>query len=272
MKAVHFFSLLFVSFLLCFQLSSFACTSVIVSSKYTKDGKAVMFKHRDSSCQDVAVEYFQGEKYRMMCLVNADWKTNPAAKVPLGTREAWAGMNETGFAIMNTATYDLKDDDVPFEKMEMEGVFMYRALEICASIEDFENYLDTLSRPMGVEANFGVVDENGGAAYYEVNNHKWVKYDVNREPLGYRVVTNFTMTGRVEDRKGVDRYKKAHKILMDTEVPIQEWDHDFFIKNISCSGAPILRDISSCAIVFEGNTMWASLGKPNLVPCKPYML
>ncbi len=268
MKAAPFFSIL----LLFISVQAFACTSCIISGQYTKDGKAVMFKHRDSSCQDVAVEYFQGEKYRMMCLVNADWRTNPLAKVPLGTREAWAGMNETGFAIMNTATYDLKDDDLPADMMDREGVLMYRALEICTTLEDFEYFLDTLSRPMGVEANFGVIDEKGGAAYYEVNNHSWVKYDVNREPLGYRVVTNFTMTGREEDRKGVDRYIKAHKILASTYVPMQEWDHTFFIKNISCSGKPILRDITSCAVVFEGNVMWASLGKPDQVPCLPYKL
>lgn len=269
MKTVRYFSLVL---LLLVAVPSFACTSVIVSGKYTKDGKAVMFKHRDSQCQDVAVEYFQGEKYRMMCIVNADWATHPSAQVPLGTREAWAGENETGFAIMNTATYDLKDDDVPESLMEKEGVLMYRALEICATIEDFEHFLDTLSRPMGVQANFGVIDEKGGAAYYEVDNSSWVKYDVNREPLGYRVVTNFTMTGRVQDRKGVDRYKKAHKILMDTEVPMDRWDHSFFIREISCSGAPILRKNTSCAVVFEGRTMWASLGKPDRVPCKSYEL
>ena len=268
MKAAPFFSIL----LLFISVQAFACTSCIISGQYTKDGKAVMYKHRDSSCQDVAVEYFQGEKYRMMCLVNADWRTNPLAKVPLGTHEAWAGMNETGFAIMNTATYDLKDDDLPADMMDREGVLMYRALEICTTLEDFECFLDTLSRPMGVEANFGVIDEKGGAAYYEVNNHSWVKYDVNREPLGYRVVTNFTMTGRMEDRKGVDRYVKAHKILASTDVPICEWDHNFLIQNISCSGAPIMRDITSCAVIFEGDTMWASLGKPDQVPCNPYKL
>ncbi len=271
MKAVHFFSLIGLLLLLT-GAESYACTSCIVSGKYTKDGKAVMFKHRDSSCQDVAVEYFQGEKYRMMGIVNADWRTNPLARFALGTPEIWGGMNETGFAIMNTATYDLKDDDVPDNMMDGEGILMYRALSVCETLEDFEHFLDTLSRPMRVEANFGVIDEKGGAAYYEVNNHSWTKFDVNREPLGYRVVTNFTMTGRVEDRKGVDRYIKAHKILASTYVPMEEWDHNFFIKNISCSGKPILRDITSCAIVFEGKTMWAALGKPNLVPCLPYKL
>ena len=268
MRAVLCFSLS----LILFSIPSFACTSVIVSGKYTRDGKAVMFKHRDARCNGTDVAFFQGEKYRMMGIVNADWKTNPVAKVPVGTPEVWAGENETGFAIMNTATYDLKDDDVPADQMDREGVLMYRALEICASLKDFEHFLDTLSRPMGVEANFGVIDDKGGAAYYEVNNHSWVKFDVNREPLGYRVVTNFTMTGRPEDRRGVDRYIKAHKILASSNVPMEKWNHRFFIKKISRSGAPILRDISSSAVIFEGKTMWAALEKPNKSPCSAYNL
>ena len=105
-----------------------------------------------------------------------------------------------------------------------------------------------------------------------MNNSRWIKYDVNKEPLGYRVVTNFTMAGRQEDRKGVDRYIKAHKILATTQLPISWWDHVFFIREISCSGAPILRDITSCAMIFEGDTMWVSLGKPDKVPCLPYKL
>ena len=247
-----------------------ACTSVIVSSQLTRDGKAVMFKHRDSRCQEVAVEYFDGG--RIMGLVNADWRRAPVANVAPGTPEVWAGMNESGFAIMNTATYDLKDDDVPASEMDREGVVMYRALEVCGSLSDFEHFLDTLSRPMGVEANFGVIDNFGGAAYYEVNNHSWVKFDVNQDLKGYMVVTNFTRTGREEDRRGVDRYRKACKILSDTDVPTESWDHNFFINAISCSGAPIMRDITSCAVIFEGDTMWASLGKPDRVPCLPYRL
>ena len=125
---------------------------------------------------------------------------------------------------------------------------------------------------MGVEANFGVIDNYGGAAYYEVNNHSWVKFDVNDDPQGYRVVTNFTQTGRPEDRRGVARYEKARSILSSTPIPIRDWGHEFFIRKISCSGAPILRKETSCAMIFEGDTMWAALGKPNRVPCKPYTL
>lgn len=251
-------------------VTAFACTSVIVSGRFSSDGKAVMFKHRDSRCQEVAVEYFDGR--RIMGLVNADWRRAPVANVAPGTPEIWAGMNASGFAIMNTATYDLKDDDVPDSEMDREGVVMYRALEVCECLDDFEHFLDTLSRPMGVETNFGVIDNFGGAAYYEVNNHSWVKFDVNEEPSGYRVVTNFTMSGREEDRRGVDRYCRAREILGATSVPLNRWNHAFFISAISCSGAPIMRDITSCTITFEDNTMWVTLGKPDRTPCLPFRL
>ena len=71
--------------LLLWALPGFACTSVIVSGRYTRDGKAVMFKHRDSSCKDVSVEYFQGSRYRLMGVVNSNWRRHPVAHVPLGT-------------------------------------------------------------------------------------------------------------------------------------------------------------------------------------------
>lgn len=46
----HFAAILIL--LLVWGVPSIACTSVIVSGKYTRDGKAVMYKHRDSNCQD----------------------------------------------------------------------------------------------------------------------------------------------------------------------------------------------------------------------------
>ena len=46
---------------------------------------------------------------------------------------------------MNTASFNLKDDDV--QEMDHEGRLMRRALEICKNQQDFEHFLDTLSRP-----------------------------------------------------------------------------------------------------------------------------
>lgn len=269
MRILRSFSLLL--FLL-LPLASEACTAVIISGKVRPDGKPLMFKHRDTGNLDNTIEYFRGEKYSFLGLVNRDWRTNPVAKNTGGVPEVWSGRNETGFCIINTATYDLKDDDVPASQMDREGLVMYRALEICRTTADFERLLDTLSRPMGVEANFGVIDAEGGAAWYEVNNHSWVKFDVNEEPSGYRVVTNFTCSGRVKDRKGVDRYEKASEILAKTEVPIAQWDHSFLINNISLSGKPILRDITASAIIFEGDRTFACLGRPDRVPLEEFFL
>lgn len=252
-----------------------ACTSVIISGARSKSGRPVMMKHRDTGNTDNRMDWFQGEKYAFIGLVNSD--------TPPDAPEVWAGSNRAGFCIMNTATYDLRDDrdaDVP---MDREGRLMYRALEICANIADFENFLDTLTRPMGVEANFGVIDAHGGAAYYEVNNHVWYKWDVNADKEGWRVVTNFTQHGRPEDRRGVDRYEKARALLLADEAPSSHlfWkDHTWLIRNISRSGAPILRDITSATIVFEGvaagenpahTVLWTALGWPATTVTVPLM-
>ena len=253
---------LILAFLVLWSVPALPCTSVIVSGKVRADGKPVMYKHRDTSHKSNDIKWFQGEKYSFAALVNTDVEVE---------KEAWAGMNSAGFCIMNTATYDLKEDDIPADQMDREGFLMYRALEICATVEDFEHFIDTLSKPMGVEANFGVIDAQGGAVYYEIDNWKIrAKFDVNEEPSGYRVVTNFTWSGREADRKGVDRYEKACSLLEETCISIAEWDHDFLINKISRSGAPILRTITTAAVVFEDGIMWASLGYPDKNPYKPY--
>ena len=245
-------------------MPAFCCTSVIISGKVRSDGRPVMFKHRDTDHKGNDIQWFQGEKYSFIGLVNTD---EPFQK------EVWAGTNSAGFSIMNTATYDLKEDDVPAEQMDREGFLMYRALEVCATVEDFEHFIDTLSKPMGVEANFGVIDAKGGAVYYEMDNWRIrARYDVNEEPKGYRVVTNFTWQGREADRKGVDRYEKASQLLEETCIPISEWDHDFLINKISRSGAPILRSITTASVVFEGDILWASLGQPDKNPYKAYRI
>lgn len=189
-------------------LPSLACTSVIISGRITKDGRPIMMKHRDTDEMDNRVKYFKGKKYDFIGLVNSQTKDG----------EIWNGTNSSGFSIMNTASYNIKDDDVPNDKMDQEGRLIYMALGVCANITDFQSFLDTLTKPWGVEANFGIIDAQGNAAYYEVNNHSWVKYDVNDPkvaPDGYRVVTNFSESGREQDRKGLERYYTACDIIKE---------------------------------------------------------
>ena len=182
----------------------YACTSVIISGKASPDGRPIMWKHRDTGFLDNRLEYVKGEKYNFIGLVNSTESTSVS--------EVWIGSNEAGFSIMNTASYCLNYDDVPSSQMDREGVVMRRALEICATLADFEHFLDTLSRPMGVESNFGCIDAHGGAAYYETSNHGYVKRDVCEMEEGYSVMTNFSFSGKKEDWKGVERYRTASGI------------------------------------------------------------
>ena len=81
------------------MVPAFCCTSVIISGKVRKDGKPVMYKHRDTDHTSNEIKWFQGEKYSFIGLVDTDVDPSP---------EVWAGTNSAGFSIMNTATYDLK--------------------------------------------------------------------------------------------------------------------------------------------------------------------
>ena len=240
-----------------------ACTSVVVSGNATDNGRTLLFKHRDTDDQQNRVEYFRGERYDFIGLVNSD---SPAGEV-------WTGTNTAGFSIMNTASYNFRDDTLDVE-MDKEGTLMYDALSTCATMEDFERLLESRSKPMGVEANFGVTDTAGGAAYYEVNNYRWVKYDVNLIAEGYRVVTNFCESGRREDYQGWERYLIASDVMQKEFTPSA--DHRFFFNRLSRNtterdGCRIPRDITSASIVIEGVAkggspkdivMWVILGNP----------
>lgn len=184
-----------------------ACTSVIISGKARADGRPLIWKNRDTDSLANSIRHYNGEKYSFISLVNTGCTEG----------ESWIGVNTAGFAIMNTASYCLKDDDVPASGMDREGRVMYRALEICATLDDFEHFLDTLSRPMGVEANFGCIDAHGGAAWYETGNFSWHKIDVNDCPGGYMVVTNFSFSGPESRWKGVERYMTASAIFSEMD-------------------------------------------------------
>jgi len=274
--------------------NSQACTSAIITGKVTASGRPLLWKHRDTGQEQNRIEFFNTGKYSFLALVDA---TDAG-----GT--AWTGTNSAGLSIMNTASYNLKDDQV--KEMDREGKVMYRALEICKDVKDFEKLLDTLSRPMRVEANFGVIDASGGAAYYEVNNHSWVKIDANDPsvaPHGYLVYTNFSYTGRINEGMGYMRYKTASALFLKKSATA-DFTPQWIFKNVSrsfyhaflgidlCDPAfsPenasgwfldqdfIPRRSSTCSIVVEGvkqgedpleTVMWTVMGYPPAGVCIP---
>ncbi len=181
---------------------SFACTTAVISGKYTADGRPMIWKLRDTDDLENRLQYFTDGKYTYIGLVNA--------KDILG-QQVWAGVNATGFAIMNSASFNV-NLDYKGNKANMEGEFMKRALQTCATLKDFEEMLRKEPRPMGLAAHFGVIDAQGGAAFYEVNNETFTKFDANdaaQAPNGYIIRTNFSFTGKKDVGYGFIRYQIA---------------------------------------------------------------
>lgn len=187
-------------------LDSVACTSAIIAAKASKSGRPMLWKHRDTSTTDNTVEYipsFDGS-YAYVALFNAKDRRH---------LEAWTGMNEVGFAVMNTASYNIKDDNVPQKDMDKEGLVMTMALKSCRTVDDFEKLLCDLPRPMGVEANFGVIDAEGNGAYFETNNHSYVKYDLADATDGVLIRTNYSHSGRKGEGYGYVREANAEYLI-----------------------------------------------------------
>ena len=200
-----------------------ACTSVIVSGRVTKDGRPMIFKHRDSGKVHNMMMVVQGQRYRYLGLVNAE-DTTPV--------DVWGGHNEAGFGIINTAAYNLNGDG---GDTDGDGIFIRKALELCASLEDFERLLDTVKKPMDINSNFAVLDAKGGCAYYETGNYNYVKFDVNDPavaPDGYLMRTNFGTTGNHKLDQGVERYQ-AITAFMAEACKEGHLEHDYLITHIS---------------------------------------
>lgn len=188
--------------------ASDACTSVIVSGKVTPDGRPLMWKQRDTGALQNSVKYFAGEKYPFVAVVNSE-DVNPT--------DVWIGTNSAGFSVMNTQSFNLVDGVADDDRGEANGRVMRRALEICANVDDFKHFLDTITKPSLIEANFGVIDAQGGAAYFEVDYYKYTIFDVNDPkdaPCGYISRTNFSFTGKVNKGLGYVRYMEEERKLM----------------------------------------------------------
>ncbi len=189
---------------------SMACTSIIISGKYTADGRPIMWKHRDTSSENNKLIYFSGQKYDYIGMVSTETEN----------KSVWMGMNSAGFCIMNTVSYNINNGE-DYDKGYGEGEVMALALSSCATLEDFEKLIMSLDRPSGLAANFGVIDANGGAAYYEVGDEALKKIDVNDQglaPLGYIVRTNYSANGNPDLGQGYARYITASDVFLKSAM------------------------------------------------------
>ena len=285
----------FVFCFICFSLSSvIACTSAIIGADKNSYGRPLLWKHRDTSTADNKIEYIPSKngEFAYVALFNAkDSKL----------KEAWIGMNEYGFAVMNTASYNIKDDKVKQKDMDKEGFVMTKALKKCKTVDDFAHLLDTIKKPMGVEANFGVIDAYGHGAYFETNNHSYKRFNLEDSPDHVLVRTNYSHSGRPKEGYGFIREANANHLLAPyiesgsvtpevlTEDLSRNFYHDLLKKDFSKNEGKwvidqdfIPRFTSTSSIVVEGckplkegenlspdfikqqYIMWSALGYP---PC-----
>jgi hypothetical protein len=183
-----------------------ACTTVIISGNSTPDGRPIIWKHRDTGKLDNKLVYLSGNKYSAIALIDSEDKK---------ADNIWIGLNSAGFVIMNSASYNLKGNDTT-KLADLEGIVMKAALLSCATVDEFEQFLKDYKKPIGVEANFGVIDAKGGAAYFETNNYTYTKIDVNDKrvaPHGYVVRTNYSFTGDPNFGAGYIRFETAEKLF-----------------------------------------------------------
>ncbi len=116
----------------------------------------LLWKNRDTDFPQNSVRYFSGGRYPFVAVVNSV-EDNPT--------DVWIGTNAAGFSVMNTQSYNLVEVKPGEERGEANGRIMRRALEVCATVKDFRQFLDTLSKPSLIEANFGVIDAEGGCRH-----------------------------------------------------------------------------------------------------------
>ncbi len=289
MKTKHLL-LLVLSLLLGIYSTSRACTTAVIAAKNSTNGRSMIWKLRDSDSLENAMRYFDDGTYNYLGLVNAN--------DTLG-EHVWGGTNSAGFAIMNSASYNVNVGDTT-QLIDQEGIFMKLALQTCATLEDLESLLETYPKPRGQASHYGVIDANGGAAYYEVNNWTWTKYDANDSevaPNGYIVRTNYSESGTKDKGYGYIRREAAEKVFakalennkLDYRTVIQRFSrctyHPVFGINYRqkfesgtnespfvASDDLITRHSSASSIIVEGvkpgekptlNTVWIQIGYPN---------
>ncbi len=260
-----------------------ACTSMVVSARASATGRPLLWKHRDTSAERNFVERVEpsGSSFGYIALYNSG---------DTALADAWMGFNSEGFAVMNTASYNLAPDTAVYK--DREGAVMALALKRCRTAEDFAALLDTLPRPMGVQANFGVIDARGGAAYFETDDYGYRRFDADDAAEGLIVRTNFSVSGAADEGYGYVRYENTRHLLADeiatgkispellTERVSRSFYHSLVDKDYADSHERWVVDLdfvprrsSTASIVIEGvnspddagdTVMWTLLGYP---PC-----
>ncbi|GHV22688.1 hypothetical protein FACS189428_5130 [Clostridia bacterium] len=183
-----------------------------------------MWKNSDTDNPNHSLIYSDHTGYPLLAVIR-NTATND------NTASAWMGTNSEGFSIMNTLSYNLTEN----RDASRNGSLMRKALETCKTVPDFKNLLDTLPRPLKVEANFGVIDAEGNAAYFEAYTDGYRMMDVNDPavaPNGYLIYTNFSYTGFYDKGEGYIRWQSAqHQVAK--QLPSKDFSPQWIFNNLA---------------------------------------
>jgi hypothetical protein len=265
------------------------CTLALVSGKATINGRPLMWKNRDATEVNNKMLYFSGTKYKFIGLVNAEDAKGESV---------WGGLNSEGFAIMNSLAEDLGTQG---KGGADNGRLMKQALGECARLADFENLLGRIKGTMNLSADFGVIDAEGNACFFETSRSFYEKFDARDArvaPFGYIVRTNYAFTSPdLLLGSGFIRFERISHVIqaargqngIDLKFILQEASRDLVHEKLhsypltvelpSDPASPLFintsdtinRYSSVSAVVFQGApsiekaflaTMWVLLGQP----------
>ena len=270
------------------------CTVAVVSGKATPDGRPLLWKNRDTGTPYNHVIYIKGKKYDFIGITNSSDAYG---------NSIWSGVNSSGLCIMNSMSYNINtgtDKNTAPKSSLGNGRLMRLALEKCADVDEFEAFLKETEGKRNVDANFGVIDAQGGASFFETGSHSHVRLDAGNPeiaPEGYIVRTNFSYTGAPRAGAGYIRFNRMSKLFLEASaaggithdwilttasrdmvnsltgidplqgvLPAHSRDHRYFYMADS-----ITRNTAISTTVFHGAkkgedpaavTMWARIGHP----------
>jgi hypothetical protein len=174
------------------------CTIGVALGRATSDGRPLLWKTRDNNeAPDNTIKYDTKSTYKFIYVANAGT-----------TSDAWMGVNELGFAIINSAISDLPTTS----KGLGNGTLMKYVLGSCKTVVEFENYLKATNiTGRATQANFAVIDATGAAAIFETGGSVYYKYNAEDTENGYIIRTNFSFNGG--SNKGIERYIRSTDLI-----------------------------------------------------------
>lgn len=207
----------FCGFSLTFAITT-ACTIGAFAPEAMKESRPVLWKNRDVINPDQEMKFLPGPRFRFVANIYAG-----------ETLDVWAGINEAGFAIMNSNSYNLTDNLASAD----DGNTMRLALGLCATVDDFARLLDSLNLiGRQTPANFGVFDATGTAAIFEAGYTSYTRYDAHLDSLRFLLRANYSMSGGPSRILGKNRYERALQLCRSAHYE-SRLDLPFIIQTLS---------------------------------------